>query len=86
MSRALSRLRKIFNDQLVRGASGLCLTSRASELQQPLHNILTEIQHIFLSPTQDPAKMRGEVTIAARDYEIATALPKVIQYITQHQH
>ena len=85
MSRALCRLRKIFHDALlVRSASGLCLTARASELQQPLQQVLTEIQHILLPPSQEPAEMSGEVTIAARDYEIATVLPRVIQYIIKH--
>lgn len=85
MSRALNRLRAIFHDPLlVRGASGLCLTSRASELQQPLQHILNEIQNLLLPLTCDPAEMKGEIAIGARDYEIVTVLPSVIQYITHH--
>ena len=83
MSHALSRLRKTLQDPLlVRDASGLCLTARAYELQLPLKNVLTEINQIISPPTEDPRYMTGVVTIAARDYEIATILPHVIQQIT----
>lgn len=83
MSHALSRLRKTLQDPLlVRDATGLCLTVRARELQLPLKNILTEIHQIISPPTEDPRYMAGEITIAARDYEIATILPHVIQQIT----
>lgn len=84
MSRALARLRKTFNDPLlVRTSSGLCLTSRASDLQAAVHNILSDIQNIICAPSSNPREMRGEITIGARDYEVATVLPKVIQQITE---
>ena len=84
MSRALARLRRLFQDDLlVRGTAGLCLTPRAIELKQPLQSILMDIQHILLEPSQEPADMKGEITIAARDYETVTVLPKMIEHITQ---
>ncbi|EKD71727.1 MAG: Transcriptional regulator, LysR family protein [uncultured bacterium] len=44
MSRALAKLRRVLNDPLlVKGANGLDLSARASDLYQPLLNILSEI-------------------------------------------
>jgi DNA-binding transcriptional LysR family regulator len=85
MSRSLHKLRTIFNDPLlVRSANGLCLTSRAHGLQSQLQGILNDIKDMLEPPSQNPAQMKGEITIATRDYEIATVLPKVIQQVTQH--
>lgn len=85
MSRSLQKLRRIFNDPLlVRSKNGLCLTSRAQGLQSQLQGILNDIQDMIVQPSQNPALMKGEMTIATRDYEIATVLPKVIQEVTRH--
>lgn len=84
MSHALNRLRKTLHDPLlVRDATGLCLTARAHELQLPLKNILIDINKLISPPTENPQHMKDEITIAARDYEIATILPSVIQRITK---
>lgn len=83
MSRALGRLRKMFNDPLlVRSGIGLDLTSRALEIYEPLQTILSEIDHI-ITPTQKiPSVMKGEIIIATRDNEMVTILPKVISRVT----
>ncbi len=48
MSRALGRLRVMFKDQLlVKGATGMTLTARASELVQPVQKILNDINQIM---------------------------------------
>jgi DNA-binding transcriptional LysR family regulator len=83
MSRALARLRVMFQDPLlVKGSSGMILTTRAKDLYQPLQNILREITHIVSPPSFDPATMQGEIVIATRDYELATILPKIIAKVT----
>lgn len=84
MSRALGRLRLMFKDPLlVKGSGGLVLTARAAELQQPLQNILSEISQIMTVPVFEPAKMKGELVIATRDYELAAILPPFIQRVTE---
>jgi len=81
MSRALQRLRVMFQDPLlVKGAGGMSLTARADELYQPLQTILNEISHMITAPTIEPKKMRGEVVIATRDYEMVAILPDVIKH------
>jgi DNA-binding transcriptional LysR family regulator len=82
MSRALSRLRVMFNDALlVKSLSGMTLTARANELYQPLQLVLREITDMVKPPSFDPATMRGEVVIATRDYELVTILSDVIKHI-----
>jgi len=83
MSRALARLRIMFKDPLlIKGSTGMMLTVRAQDLYQPLQSILRDITHIVAPPTFDPKTMHGEIVIAARDYELATILPKVITKVT----
>ena len=83
MSRALSRLREMFQDPLlVKGIGGMALTARANDLYHPVQNILREITNIISPPSIDPKTMQGEIVIATRDYELATILPDVISQIT----
>src|SRR5271170_3492449 len=85
MSRALQRLRAMFEDPLlVKGTGGMTLTARAAELSKPLQSILNEISHIITAPTLEPKEMRGEVVIATRDYEMAAILPDVIRKVIEH--
>lgn len=85
MSRALQRLRDMFGDPLlVRGTgSRMTLTSRASDLYQPLQNLLHDVGHLMAPPTLEPADMRGEVVIATRDYEMTVLLPPMIRQVSQ---
>src|SRR6516162_5416402 len=56
MSRALGRLRVIFNDPLlVKSTKGLCLTPKAKELYQPLQTILIDINQLVSSTKFEPA-------------------------------
>jgi DNA-binding transcriptional LysR family regulator len=83
MSRALARLRDMFQDPLlVKGTRGMALTARAIDLYHPLQTILREISHIVSPPSVDPATMQGEIVIATRDYELATLFPSIISKIT----
>ena len=82
MSRALQRLRVLFNDSLlVRGQGGMTLTARAAELSQPLKTVLSEISHIITSPAVEPKDMQGDVVIATRDFEMTALLPSVLNKI-----
>lgn len=82
MSRALARLRTMFQDPLlVKGTRGMILTARAFDLYQPLQHILSEITNIVSPPSTDPVTMQGEITIATRDYGPAIILPRVINRI-----
>ncbi len=84
MSRALGRLRVMFKDQLlVKGATGMTLTARASELVQPVQKILNDINQIMTAPTFEPAEMTGDIVIATRDYEMAAVLPQAIKAIAE---
>lgn len=84
MSRALYRLRVMFQDPLlVKGMKGMMLTTRAIALYGPLQNILREIASIVFPPSIEPANMQGEIVIATRDYELATLFPKIITQITE---
>ncbi len=82
-SRALARLRVMFNDPLlVKSKTGMTLTARALELLEPLQNILREVNQMVSPQTTEPAAMQGEIVIATRDYELAIMLPPVISRIT----
>jgi DNA-binding transcriptional LysR family regulator len=83
MSRALARLRTMFQDPLlIKDAKGMALTSRAQELYIPLQHILREITDMVSPPSIEPAQMQGEIVIATRDNILVTILPKVIDIIT----
>lgn len=84
MSRALGRLRQILKDPLlVKHTSGLCLTTRAQNLYQPLQNIFIEINHVLSPPSFNPAEMQGEIVISTRDYETVTFLPPLINFLSK---
>lgn len=83
MSRALGRLRVMFKDQLlVKGANGMALTARASELYQPLQKLLNDVNQLMTPHTFEPAEMTGNIVIATRDYEMAAILPQAIKAIS----
>ncbi|HEY4000137.1 MAG TPA: LysR family transcriptional regulator [Candidatus Xenobia bacterium] len=85
MSRALQRLRDMFEDPLlVRGSgSRMILTARAEALYQPLQSVLQDVGHLIAAPTLEPSEMRGEVVVATRDYEMTVLLPRMIQALSQ---
>jgi DNA-binding transcriptional LysR family regulator len=84
MSRALGRLRVMFRDPLlVKGAKGLCLTSRAKELYQPLKAILIDVTQLVSPTTFEPDVIQKEIVIATRDYESTVILPHIINTINK---
>ena len=84
MSRALARLRTMFKDPLlVRSTHGLCLTSRADEIYQPLRSILTDINQLIIPQSFIPSLIEKEIIIATRDYETTMILPKIINIVAK---
>lgn len=84
MSRALQRLRDMFDDPLlVRGTGGrMTLTARASDLYRPLHDLMQGVGQLIAPPATEPSEMRGEVVIATRDYELVAIMPPMISRVT----
>lgn len=84
MSRALARLRTMFQDPLlVKTSNGLGMTHRALDLHQSLNQVLTDVQQLIASPEFEPANISREITIATRDYESAVLLPDIISSVTR---
>jgi DNA-binding transcriptional LysR family regulator len=82
MSRALLRLRSMFNDPLlVKLEHGYELTPRAVAIDFALRKVLFDIQNIVAPPTFDPALAKGDFRIVALDYELVTMLPKIVPRI-----
>ena len=76
MSRALGRLRAMFDDPLlVRGDAGLVLTPRAAALKAELRRILHEVAGLVRRERFDPARWAGRITIAATDHQTILLLP-----------
>lgn len=84
MSRALGKLRIIFNDPLlVKSTQGLCLTSKAKELYQPLKSILFDVTQLISPKTFEPSLVKKEIVIATRDYEATVILPQIIETVSK---
>ena len=82
MSRALQRLRSMFNDSLlVKLEHGYELSPRAAAIDMALRQVLFDIQNIVAPPLFDPASAKGDFRIIALDYELATMLPKIVSRI-----
>lgn len=82
MSRALLRLRSMFNDPLlVKLEHGYELSPRAVAIDIALRKVLLDIQNIVAPPTFDPARAKGDIRIIALDYELATLLPKIVSRV-----
>jgi len=80
MSRALARLRAIFNDELlVRTKGGYVLTPRGQELAQKLRVTLGEVRALFETVPFEPMREQRTLRIAASDVHCVTLLPKLIR-------
>lgn len=77
MSRSLSRLRELFNDELlVRGANGLELTIKAKEIRPELTKVLNSIHQLTTLKKFDPRSFEGEIRISTTDYGSTELMPK----------
>jgi DNA-binding transcriptional LysR family regulator len=79
-SRALGRLREVFEDPLlVRSGRGLALTPRAAALQPQVARVLSEIDRLLTAgPDFDPRTARRTFRISAADHYNTVVLPDVI--------
>ena len=82
VSRALSRLRAVFDDALlVRGDAGLVLTERGRELQAPLGAALAGVSRLIADPQFDPATATTPVRLGCLDLEASIYLAPVIEHL-----
>ncbi|ODR93067.1 LysR family transcriptional regulator [Sinorhizobium alkalisoli] len=78
MSRALSRLRGMFNDDLlVRGSRGLVPTPRAERLGNMLPSVLNAIREL-VNRSLTPRDMPWKATIAIPDHQALILLPRLL--------
>ena len=79
MSRALGRLRELFDDELLVPAGGsLRLTPRAQALRPVLERALGQVMQLFDDAPFDPASATGEVCIAMVDVLAYKLLPHLL--------
>jgi DNA-binding transcriptional LysR family regulator len=84
ISRALSRLRKIFNDPLLeRYASGMHPTPRALALRESLENILVDIEQLVKEPIFQPELAQDTIRIASSDYGNTVILPLILKELSR---
>jgi DNA-binding transcriptional LysR family regulator len=74
-SRALARLRELFDDPLlIRTNHGMELTRRAEELVDPLQSWLADTKSLFVEKEFTPAEIDRRFRIAATDFGVSTVL------------
>ncbi|KAF0863026.1 LysR family transcriptional regulator [Pseudomonas sp. LD120] len=80
ISHSLSKLRGLLDDPiLIRRGSELVLSSLAQNIQQPLREILSQIETLFgKSIDFDPANSQRIFTLAMSDYGAALVLPSLM--------
>lgn len=82
---ALARLRNYFEDELlIQVGKTMVLSPKAESLQQPVHDVLLQIQAITtINPTYKPETSTRKITIGASDYVINVFLSEVIKRVSQ---
>lgn len=79
MSRALARLRSLFDDRLfVRSPAGLVPTPRAEAVAEPLRRALSGVRGILQAPGFDPASHKGHFRILCPDAQSLELLPGLV--------
>src|SRR5437660_2841688 len=82
MSRALARLRRLLDDQLlVRDGSGYALTPRAERIQRQLAALTPQLETLFAAEVFDPATAEEHYRLAATDYPLLLFLPQVAREV-----
>ena len=86
LSNALSRLRELFNDELLlKTAHGMEPTSRALELLEPVREVISQAEKVFSQAEKfDPATAERSFTLGMSDYTALVLLPKLRDYLAQH--
>lgn len=79
MSNALNRLRAMFEDELlVRTTSGMKPTPRATELAEPLRQVLRQVERVMASDAGfDPTRTERTFTIRMSDILACLLLPRL---------
>jgi len=84
MSKTLSRLRALFDDELfTRASHGMQPTPRAESLRGALADVLGDIAHLLARPGFDPGGFSGEVTLALSEYIGVALLPPLMEKLSQ---
>jgi DNA-binding transcriptional LysR family regulator len=84
VSRALSRLRLVFDDPLLVKTGGkMVLTKRASELVAPLHRLLADAESLVIPASFEPSTAQGEFRVAATDGAILLVLKKLVANVAR---
>src|SRR6266446_6299701 len=82
MSRALARLRRLLDDQLlVRDGNGYVLTPRAERIQRQLAGLMPRLEVLFAAEVFDPATAEENYRIATTDYPLLLFFPQAAREI-----
>ncbi|MFN8732303.1 MAG: LysR family transcriptional regulator, partial [Hyphomonadaceae bacterium] len=83
MSRALGRLRTIFDDPiLARGAKGLVLTPKALEISFALRPALEQLKQVFHAPDFDPKTSQRTIRFASSDVHNTLIFPTLLRNLS----
>jgi DNA-binding transcriptional LysR family regulator len=84
VSRALARLRALFQDALlVDGAGGYLLSSRAADLVPALRRTMSGIGGMLESPAFDPANATGRLRLVTPDLYAAVMAPPLLAILSR---
>ena len=84
MSKALGRLRQLFDDPLfTRSGGGLVPTPRAEELRLPLQQVLGDLQKVVELTPFEAAEFVGEFTLVVPDYLGSLLIPPLMARLQQ---
>jgi DNA-binding transcriptional LysR family regulator len=79
MSRALARLRGLFDDELlVRSSAGLVPTARSEQLATELPDALNMLRNLLASRETTPGSWEGTVNIDVPDHQALDLLPRLL--------
>lgn len=79
VSRALGKLRAVFNDPLMlKGAKGMLLTERADQLKAPLIDLLDQLKNFFDQTKFDPLSSDRVFRLTTTDYGAIILLTKLM--------
>lgn len=82
MTRALQRLRHLFQDDLLVRANGIYEpTQRALQISRELDKILPRLETLLAVKDFTPSEARAVIRIAATDYAVATIFPNLLKIV-----
>src|SRR5579875_3697359 len=82
MSRALQRLRRALDDELlVRGPDGYVLTPRAERIQAQLAAIVPRLETMLTGERFDPREAEAVFRLAGTDYAVTTLGPALFRQL-----